>query len=81
MTTFIFAMTQTPTLQKILETNPALWLAYVNLENYRNKAIHAEWAKDTSKSVYYYTLHERTCRFIWDMGYSTSKIGEPRRVK
>jgi hypothetical protein len=71
-------MTQSPALQKILETNPALWLAYVSLENYRNKAMTADWQGDISKSLYYYDLHAKTCEFIWLMGYSTVKIGEPR---
>jgi hypothetical protein len=81
MTTFLFAMTHSPALDALLQTNPALWFAYVNHARYKSKAKAHEEKKEWAKATYYHERSITACRFIHGMGYSSKNIGQPRVIK
>ena len=76
LTTFLFAMTHSPALDALLETNPALWFAYQNRARYKAKAKAHEEKKEWQEATYYHERSISTQCLIHAMGYSTKNIGQ-----
>lgn len=79
MTTFIFAMTHSPALDALLETNPALWFAYASHAQFKAKAKAHEEKKEWAQAAYCYDRCITSSRCIHAMGYSCKNIGQRRR--
>lgn len=71
-------MTHPPELTALLETNPALWLAYVSRAKYEEKIIVSAFKGDFLAVDHYDDCLARTEEQIHKMGYSLTKIGKLR---